>query len=184
MAVKDTRGGMTTQSCSITATNYTTPHDVIFPHKTGIIMVPEVSKIQKFNWFEKKDKTKESLCIVGVSIVCHLTDESQIPTATNAFRSTWQTIVVIAIIPHRLKAISQKLYIYIYYDQGNMNSWQRSRCAFRPHQIVRPYAITPTSFSAQTHVPYCRRLCTTAHGRRVQRTQTQNIIRIHCDSIV
>lgn len=34
---------MTVQSCSITATNYTTPHDIIFPHKTGIIMVPEVS---------------------------------------------------------------------------------------------------------------------------------------------
>lgn len=45
VSVKDTRGGMTLQSCSITATNYTTPHDLIFPHKTGIIMVPEVNKI-------------------------------------------------------------------------------------------------------------------------------------------
>lgn len=42
VSVKDTRGGMTQQSCSITATNYTTPHDLIFPHKPGIIMVPEV----------------------------------------------------------------------------------------------------------------------------------------------
>lgn len=43
VSVKDTKGGMTMQSCSITATNYTTPHDLIFPHKAGIIMVPEVS---------------------------------------------------------------------------------------------------------------------------------------------
>lgn len=43
VTVKDTQGGMATQSCSITATNYTTPHDIIFPHKTGIIMVPEVN---------------------------------------------------------------------------------------------------------------------------------------------
>lgn len=45
VSVKDTKGGMAQQACSITATNYTTPHDVIFPHKTGIIMIPEVSKI-------------------------------------------------------------------------------------------------------------------------------------------
>lgn len=43
VSVKDTKGGMTQQSCSITATNYTTPHDLIFPHKAGIIMVPEVN---------------------------------------------------------------------------------------------------------------------------------------------
>lgn len=43
VSVKDTKGGMAQQSCSITATNFTTPHDVIFPHKTGIIMIPEVS---------------------------------------------------------------------------------------------------------------------------------------------
>lgn len=43
VAVKDTKGGMAQQACSITATNHTTPHDVIFPHKTGIIMIPEVS---------------------------------------------------------------------------------------------------------------------------------------------
>ena len=42
VSVKDTKGGMSVQSCSITATNFTTPHDLIFPHKTGIIMVPEV----------------------------------------------------------------------------------------------------------------------------------------------
>lgn len=47
VSVKDTKGGMTTQSCSITATNYTTPHDVIFPHKAGIIMVPEVRVLIK-----------------------------------------------------------------------------------------------------------------------------------------
>lgn len=46
---------MTQQSCSITATNYTTPHDLIFPHKAGIIMVPEVNKyyaivIDRFEW--------------------------------------------------------------------------------------------------------------------------------------
>jgi hypothetical protein len=43
VSVKDTKGGMAVQSCSITATNFTTPHDVIFPRKAGIIMVPEVS---------------------------------------------------------------------------------------------------------------------------------------------
>lgn len=43
VSVKDTKGGMAQQACSITATNFTTPHDVIFPHKTGIIMIPEVS---------------------------------------------------------------------------------------------------------------------------------------------
>lgn len=45
VAVKDTKGGMSVQACSITATNFSTPHDLIFPHKTGIIMVPEVSSI-------------------------------------------------------------------------------------------------------------------------------------------
>lgn len=44
VSVKDTKGGMAQQACSITATNYTTPLDVIFPHKTGIIMIPEVSE--------------------------------------------------------------------------------------------------------------------------------------------
>ncbi|XP_058444288.1 cadherin-86C isoform X3 [Malaya genurostris] len=44
VSVKDTKGGMSVQSCSITATNFTTPHDLIFPHKTGIIMVPEDAK--------------------------------------------------------------------------------------------------------------------------------------------
>lgn len=43
IAVKDTKGNAATQSCSITATNFTTPHDMIFPHKPAIIMVPEVS---------------------------------------------------------------------------------------------------------------------------------------------
>lgn len=43
VSVKDTRGGTAVQSCSLTATNFTTPHDVIFPHKPGIIMIPEVS---------------------------------------------------------------------------------------------------------------------------------------------
>uniref|UniRef100_A0A182RCG9 Cadherin domain-containing protein n=1 Tax=Anopheles funestus TaxID=62324 RepID=A0A182RCG9_ANOFN len=44
VSVKDTKGGMSVQSCSITATNFTTPHDIIFPHKAGIIMVPEDAK--------------------------------------------------------------------------------------------------------------------------------------------
>ncbi|XP_055696679.1 cadherin-86C isoform X1 [Lutzomyia longipalpis] len=44
ISVKDTRGGIATQSCSITATNFTTPHDIIFPHKPGIIMIPEDAK--------------------------------------------------------------------------------------------------------------------------------------------
>lgn len=43
VSVKDTKGGMAQQSCSITATNFTTPLDMIFPKKTSIIMVPEVS---------------------------------------------------------------------------------------------------------------------------------------------
>lgn len=42
ISVKDTKGNMATQSCSITATNFTTPHDMIFAHKPAIIMVPEV----------------------------------------------------------------------------------------------------------------------------------------------
>ncbi|XP_061389861.1 cadherin-86C [Musca vetustissima] len=44
VAVKDVKGGMATQLCSITATNFTTPHDLIFPHKPGIIMIPEDAK--------------------------------------------------------------------------------------------------------------------------------------------
>lgn len=43
VSVKDTKGGMTTQLCSITATNFSTPHDLIFPHKPSIVMMPEVS---------------------------------------------------------------------------------------------------------------------------------------------
>lgn len=43
VSVKDTKGGKVVQSCSIAATNFTTPHDVIFPHKPGIVMIPEVS---------------------------------------------------------------------------------------------------------------------------------------------
>lgn len=45
VSVKDTKGGMATQSCSITATNFTTPHDLIFPHKPSIIMIPEVNQL-------------------------------------------------------------------------------------------------------------------------------------------
>ncbi|XP_002137604.3 cadherin-86C isoform X1 [Drosophila pseudoobscura] len=44
VSVKDSKGGMATQLCSITATNFTTPHDLIFPHKPGIIMIPEDAK--------------------------------------------------------------------------------------------------------------------------------------------
>ncbi|XP_037916854.1 cadherin-86C isoform X2 [Hermetia illucens] len=44
VSVKDTKGGMATQLCSITATNFTTPHDTIFPHKPGIILIPEDAK--------------------------------------------------------------------------------------------------------------------------------------------
>ncbi|XP_054734543.1 cadherin-86C [Anastrepha obliqua] len=44
VSVKDTKGGMASQMCSITATNFTTPHDLIFPHKPGIIMISEDSK--------------------------------------------------------------------------------------------------------------------------------------------
>lgn len=43
VSVKDTNGGIAMQLCSITATNFSTPHDLIFPHKPGIIMIPEVS---------------------------------------------------------------------------------------------------------------------------------------------
>lgn len=43
VSVKDTKGGMAQQSCSITATNFTTPLDLIFPKRTSIIMVSEVS---------------------------------------------------------------------------------------------------------------------------------------------
>lgn len=44
VSVKDTKGGMSSQLCSITATNFTTQHDLIFPHKPGIIMIPEDAK--------------------------------------------------------------------------------------------------------------------------------------------
>lgn len=44
ISVKDTKGNAAMQSCSITATNFTTPHDTIFPHKPAIIMVAEVSE--------------------------------------------------------------------------------------------------------------------------------------------
>lgn len=47
VSVRDTTGGMATQLCSITATNFSTPHDLIFPHKPGIIMIPEVSADQR-----------------------------------------------------------------------------------------------------------------------------------------
>ena len=52
VSVKDTKGGMAQQQCSITATNFTTPFDTIFPRKTNIIMVPEVSLID-FLYFKK-----------------------------------------------------------------------------------------------------------------------------------
>lgn len=42
VSVKDTKGGMAQQGCSITATNFTTPTDLIFPKRTSIIMVSEV----------------------------------------------------------------------------------------------------------------------------------------------
>jgi hypothetical protein len=41
--VKDLKGGMAQQSCSVTATNFTTPTDLIFPKRTSIIMVSEVT---------------------------------------------------------------------------------------------------------------------------------------------
>ncbi|CAG9806607.1 unnamed protein product [Chironomus riparius] len=44
VSVKDTKGGMAQQSCSITATNFTTPTDLIFPKRTSIIMVSEDAK--------------------------------------------------------------------------------------------------------------------------------------------
>lgn len=53
VSVKDTKGGMAQQACSITATNHTTPHDVIFPHKTGIIMIPEVSVYHILSTYSK-----------------------------------------------------------------------------------------------------------------------------------
>lgn len=56
VSVKDTKGGMAMQSCSITATNFTTPHDVIFPHKPAIIMIPEVS--QCLNYIKQTKVTK------------------------------------------------------------------------------------------------------------------------------
>ncbi|XP_063705343.1 cadherin-86C [Culicoides brevitarsis] len=44
VGVRDTRGGTAIIMCSVTATNFTTPHEVIFPHKPGILMVPENAK--------------------------------------------------------------------------------------------------------------------------------------------
>lgn len=48
VSVKDTKGGMAQQGCSITATNFTTPTDLIFPKRTSIIMVSEVSPSRIF----------------------------------------------------------------------------------------------------------------------------------------
>lgn len=45
ISVKDTKGNVAQQSCSITATNFTTPHDLLFPHKPAIIMIPEVRSV-------------------------------------------------------------------------------------------------------------------------------------------
>lgn len=44
VSVKDTKGGMAQQGCSITATNFTTPTDLIFPKRTNLIRIPEVSE--------------------------------------------------------------------------------------------------------------------------------------------
>lgn len=46
VSVKDTKGGMSQQLCSMTATNFTTPIETIFPRKTNIIMVKEVRSIK------------------------------------------------------------------------------------------------------------------------------------------
>lgn len=43
VGVRDTRGGNSVISCSISATNATTPKDTIFPHVPGLVMIPEVS---------------------------------------------------------------------------------------------------------------------------------------------
>lgn len=43
ISVRDTRGGNSVISCSISATNATTPKDTIFPHIPSLIMIPEVS---------------------------------------------------------------------------------------------------------------------------------------------
>lgn len=48
VSVKDTKGGMAQQGCSITATNFTTPTDLIFPKRTSIIMVSEVRPFHIF----------------------------------------------------------------------------------------------------------------------------------------
>lgn len=42
ITVRDTKGSSATISCSISATNATTPKDTIFPHIPGLIMIPEV----------------------------------------------------------------------------------------------------------------------------------------------
>ncbi|GLV43635.1 Cadherin 86C [Carabus blaptoides fortunei] len=44
ITVRDTKGSSATVSCSISATNATTPKDTIFPHIPGLIMIPEDSK--------------------------------------------------------------------------------------------------------------------------------------------
>ncbi|KAJ6639444.1 Cadherin-86C, partial [Pseudolycoriella hygida] len=44
VSVQDTKGGIALQKCSIMATNFTTPQDIIFPHKTLIIHVSEVTQ--------------------------------------------------------------------------------------------------------------------------------------------
>ncbi|XP_044741424.1 cadherin-86C isoform X2 [Chrysoperla carnea] len=42
--VQDTKGNSNTIKCTITATNNTTPRDVIFPHVPDLIMIPEDAK--------------------------------------------------------------------------------------------------------------------------------------------
>lgn len=56
VTVQDTKGGTVTQLCSITATNFSTPHDLIFPHKPTIIMIPEVSVHRKQITFFNNNK--------------------------------------------------------------------------------------------------------------------------------
>lgn len=62
IAVKDTKGNTATQACSITATNFTTPHDMIFPHKPAIIMVPEVSTLESLAHSDNKGLVRSSIC--------------------------------------------------------------------------------------------------------------------------
>lgn len=72
VSVKDTKGGMAQQSCSITATNFTTPTDLIFPKRTSIIMVSEVMWSDRTSLLIKYIKESFAWALTARRCTCNL----------------------------------------------------------------------------------------------------------------